>query len=130
MFDLFRAAGGIVLRCRNIDATKRWLVEAFDCRQVPVPKDWEDTEPSDVALKLPGDQEPSVLLYCRGDSQEAEMKSPTTTVPIIFCRNLKKAQEVLIHRGITAGPIQDGGDTQFFEIRDLEGNVIEICTEP
>jgi len=25
--------------------------------------------------------------------------------------------------------IQDGGDTQFFEIRDLEGNLIQVCKE-
>ena len=44
--------------------------------------------------------------------------------------NLKKAHERLSSRGVLAGPIRDGGDTQFFEIRDVEGNVIEICKEP
>jgi hypothetical protein len=28
------------------------------------------------------------------------------------------------------GPIQDSGDTQFFEIRDTEGHLFEICEEP
>ena len=31
---------------------------------------------------------------------------------------------------IFAGPIKDGGDIQFFEIRDIEGHLIEICKEP
>jgi hypothetical protein len=48
----------------------------------------------------------------------------------VFCTNLKKAHEYLLARGVTAGQIQDGGGTQFFELRDLEGNVIEICKEP
>jgi len=33
-------------------------------------------------------------------------------------------------RGVPVGPIQDGGDTEFFEIRDSEGHLIEICKEP
>ena len=28
------------------------------------------------------------------------------------------------------GPIQPGGGTEFFEVRDPEGNSIEICKEP
>ena len=36
----------------------------------------------------------------------------------------------LSSRGVLPGPIQDGGDIQFFEIRDTEGHLIEICKEP
>jgi hypothetical protein len=49
---------------------------------------------------------------------------------VIFCDKLKKGLEQLTNRGVLPGPIQDGGDTQFFEIRDTEGNVIQICKEP
>jgi glycosyltransferase A (GT-A) superfamily protein (DUF2064 family) len=49
---------------------------------------------------------------------------------VIFTDKLKKANEYLLGRDAVLGPIQDGGGTQFFEIRDLEGNVIEICKEP
>jgi len=31
---------------------------------------------------------------------------------------------------MAAGPIEDGWGTEFFEIRDVENNVIEICKEP
>ncbi len=125
MFDLFQVADSVVLCYSNVEAGKRWWIEAFDCKQVPVPADWENTGPSDIALKLPGDEEPTILLSSR-EGSDLESR----TVPIIFCSKLKKAQEVLRNRGVTVGPIQDGGDTQFFEIRDSEGNVIEICTEP
>lgn len=42
-------------------------------------------------------------------------------VTTIFCDNLKKTHEQLSTRGITVGQIQDGGDMQYFEIRDIEG---------
>ena len=48
----------------------------------------------------------------------------------MFCDELKKAHELLSSRGISVGSIQDGGDMQFFEIRDAEGNLIQICKEP
>jgi hypothetical protein len=49
---------------------------------------------------------------------------------VIFCNKLKKGHEHLTNRGILPGPIRDGGDTQFFEIRDSEGHLIEVCKEP
>ena len=49
---------------------------------------------------------------------------------VIFRQKLKKGHEELERRGVSAGPIEDGGDTQFFEIRDSEGNLIQICEEP
>ena len=45
--------------------------------------------------------------------------------------NLKKARELLISRGVNVSEIQqDRQGTQYFEMRDLEGNVIEISEEP
>ena len=35
----------------------------------------------------------------------------------------------ILWRSTGAGPIQGGGGTEFFEIRDSESNVIEICKE-
>jgi hypothetical protein len=35
----------------------------------------------------------------------------------------------LLGRGVAVEPIQDDGYSQFFQVRDLEGNVIEVCTE-
>ena len=45
--------------------------------------------------------------------------------------SVKKAREFLIARGVNVRPIQeDRQGTHFFEMRDLEGNVIEISEEP
>jgi hypothetical protein len=62
--------------------------------------------------------------------EEAHFDRPSLVATVIFCDKLKKAHEHLSGRGVLAGPIQDGGDMQFFEIRDIEGNLIEICKEP
>jgi hypothetical protein len=97
---------------------------------VRVPQDWDNPLPSDVALTLPGDSEPTILLSAQPEVEQArfDRSSPVTTV--IFCDKLKKAHEHLASRGVLPGPIQDGGDMQFLEIRDTEGHLIEICKEP
>ena len=109
----------------DLQAAKRWWIETFDCRQVPIPPNWEDICPSDIALLTPEAKLPLILL-----SDKAEVDCDEAVVPIISCKKLEKAREYLSERGVIAGPLQDGGDCQFFEIRDSEGHVIEICTEP
>lgn len=85
--------------------------------------------PSDVALKFPGDREPTILLCAQAEVEQAGFERPAAVVSAVFSDKLKKAHEQLCSRGVLAGPIQDGGDTQFFEVRDLEGHLIEICKE-
>lgn len=51
--------------------------------------------------------------------------------PLLFTKNVKKARDYVSSRGAAAGPIErDAQGTPYFEIRDLEGNVIEVCEEP
>jgi hypothetical protein len=50
--------------------------------------------------------------------------------PIIFCGKLRKAHEHLSAKGASPGPMQNAGGTQFFEVLDPEGTIIEICQEP
>jgi len=51
--------------------------------------------------------------------------------PRLNCSNAKKAREFLASRAIAVGEIQqDGQGTHYFEMRDLEGNAIEISEEP
>lgn len=86
--------------------------------------------PSDVALQLPGHSAPTILLNSKAEVEEAGFDRPSPVASVIFCEKLKKGHEQLTSRGVLPGPIQDGGDTQFFEIRDSEGHVIEVCKEP
>jgi hypothetical protein len=120
----------VVLTYSDIQGAKQWWVNAFDCRVAKVPTDWENALPSDVALKFPHSDEPTILLNDRREVDQAGFDKPSLVVSIIFCDKLKKAYEELSSRDVLAGPIQDGGDTQFFEIRDIEGHLIQICKEP
>ena len=119
----------IALSYENVAAAKQWWMNAFDCKAVPVPPDWDDPLPSDVALKFPRNDEPAILLSDRTEVEQAGLDRSSPVVSVIFCNKLKKAYEHLSSRGILVGPIQDGGDTQFFEIRDTEGNLFQICKE-
>ena len=50
---------------------------------------------------------------------------------IFFTKNLQKAREWLIERGVTVEALaSDSGANRFFRFQDLEGNAIEVCVEP
>ncbi len=117
------------LVCANIEIERQWWIAVFDCKQAKVPKDWDCQLPSDVALTLPGADTPAILLSDQAEVQQAGYERLNNR-PILFCTSLKRAHEHLRLRQITPSPIQDAGGTQFFEIHDPEGNVIEICREP
>ena len=51
--------------------------------------------------------------------------------PILFTPNIKKARDYVTSHGAIIGEIErDAQGTSYFEIRDPEGNVIEITEEP
>jgi len=120
----------ITLSYSNLEAAKRWWINAFDCKVAKVPPDWDNPLPSDVALTLPGCDQPTILLTDRAEVERAGLDMTSPVASDIFCGKLKKAHEWLSSRGIGPGPIQDGGDMQFFEISDPEGHIIQICKEP
>lgn len=119
----------VVLAYSDVEGAKRWWIGAFDCKVARVPSDWDCPLPSDVALQLPGHGAPTILLNANSEVEQAGYDRPSPVASVIFCDNLKKAHEKLSNRGVLPGPIQDGGDMQFFEIRDSEGNLIQICKE-
>ena len=58
-------------------------------------------------------------------------KSSGELRPLLFTTKITKAREFLNSRG--AGPREiekDAQGTPYFEIRDPEGNVVEVCEEP
>jgi len=123
-------ADSVTLTYSDVEAAKRWWIGAFDCKVTKVPPDWDCQLPSDVALQLPGHDAPTVLLSAKAEVEQAGFDRRAPVASVIFCDKLRKGHDLLTSRGVLAGPIQDGGDTQLFEIRDIEGNLIEICKEP
>jgi catechol 2,3-dioxygenase-like lactoylglutathione lyase family enzyme len=117
------------LLCSNVAAASKWWIETFDCKPTDVPEDWDAVLPSDVALMLPGHDLPTILLNDVAEVRKAGYER-LDDHPILFCSKLSKAHEYLQGKGVATGPLQHGGGTDFFEIRDPEGHVIEICREP
>jgi hypothetical protein len=120
----------VTLDYADVEGARRWWIEAFDCNVTKVPSDWDCPLPSDVALQLPGHDAPTILLNAKAEVEQAGFDRPSPVAAVIFCNKLKKGHEHLTNRGVLPGPIQDGGDTQFFEVRDSEGHVIQVCKEP
>src|SRR5215469_427907 len=114
----------------RVEAAKRWWTGAFHCKVVSVPSDWDCPLASDVALQLPGHDTPTILLSSKTEVEQGDFDRPSPVASVIFCNKLSKGHDHPTSRGILAGPIQDGGDTQFFEMRDTEGNLMEISKEP
>jgi hypothetical protein len=125
---LFRT-DSIILSYTDVEAAKQWWVNAFGCKVEKAPSDWDNPLPSDLALTLPGDDVPTILLSSRSEMEQEHLDTTPPIVSVMFCDKLEKGHEHLASRGISVGPIQDGGDMEFFEIRDLEGQLIEICKE-
>lgn len=68
---------------------------------------------------------------------EAQRKLNGTLRVRLRAGNLAEGRRALLYVEPTAtlilplpGAIQEAGGTQFFEVRDPEGNVVEICEEP
>jgi hypothetical protein len=74
--------------------------------------------------------EPAILLSSQAEVERAGCARPSPGVSTIFYSKPKKAHPPLVSRSIPAGPIHDGGDIEFFEIRDIEGNLLQIRQEP
>ena len=108
----------------DVATAKKWWITAFDCEEVAVPPDWDDTLTSDVALKFSGDDEPTILL---GSSAEGRERADH---PVVFTGKLAKAHQHFQKRGIVVGPVHEEYGTPLFTVSDPEGNSIEICEEP
>ena len=53
------------------------------------------------------------------------------TTPMLNASNINKAREILGSKGVNDGEIQeDRQGTHYFEMRDMEGSVIEVSEEP
>lgn len=120
----------VALSYTDVQAAKQWWMNAFECKPVKQPADWDNPLPSDIALKFRGSDQPTILLSAKNEIEQAGFERPAPVASVIFCDKLEKAHDLLSRHGVAAGPIQDGGDMQFFEIRDSEGNLIQICNEP
>jgi hypothetical protein len=113
---LFEPAGANYIGVVDIAAATHWYIQKLGLRKVDVEM---DNSEGCVALGFEKDE----YAFCLGP---AGQKTEELT-PMLYSSNLKKAREFLISRGVTVSEIQqDRQGTRYFEMRDLEGNVVEI----
>jgi len=60
-----------------------------------VPPDWDNTLPSDITLKLPGDDEPRILLTNRSEFQQAGLSLPEH--PSFLRTNWRRPTEISVN---------------------------------
>jgi hypothetical protein len=119
---LLTIADSFYIGVSDIGPATSWYIEKLGLQRVPAEMD----EPEGcVALGFSKkDQTCIAVLGPRG-------KPTDETTAMLYASNIGKAREVLGSRGVNVGGIQeDRQGTQYFEMRDLEGNVIEVAEEP
>jgi len=119
MSHLFSAAGANYIPVSNLQAAVAWYAEKLGLRKVEIQMD--DGEDC-VALGFSKDDYAFCLGPIGGSSGEM--------TPMLNSSSLKKAREFLISRGVNVTDIlQDRQGTHYFEMRDLDNNLIEITEE-
>ena len=114
--SLLRPGGTNYIGVRDIPAATAWYIDKLGLRKIQVEMD--DCEEC-VALGFTKDDYAVTL---------GPVGKPTDELThILYTTNLSKAREWLSSRGVRAGEIQqDRQGTHYFEMQDLENNVIEI----
>ena len=46
----------------------------------------------------------------------------------LYAPDVHEAQQRLLDAGVEATPIQSGGNVEFFQFKDLDGNMIGVCS--
>lgn len=110
-------SGSIYIGVRNLEAATAWYIEKFELTKLKKPADEED---ADVGLMSP-DGKVFVFLSVPNNGD--------VDTPILFVKKIEKALEWLQAHSVNAGPVLTDGQSQYFEIRDLENNMIEICED-
>jgi catechol 2,3-dioxygenase-like lactoylglutathione lyase family enzyme len=103
---------------RNPDEVTPWYTEKLGLREVP----GTSTDASDTTFKFKEDGNSIVLTTRRGFGTEV--------TPMLYTRKIGKMRDVMMARGVNVGAIQfDRQGIQYFDIRDPEGNEIEVVQE-
>ncbi len=118
---LYSSGAANYIGVANVAAAAAWYIDKLGLRKVKVGLD--DAGEDCVALGFFKED----YALCLGPPGR-----PTDEfTPMLNSGSLRKAREFLISRGVNVGEIQqDRQGTHFFEMRDLEGNVIEISEVP
>lgn len=118
--SVLQSGGTNYIGVHDIPAATTWYIEKLGLRKVEVE---QDDCPECITLGFNKDEYAITL---------GSIGRPTEELtPILYTASIPKAREFLASRGVRIGEIQqDRQGTHYFEMQDLEGNVIEITEEP
>jgi predicted enzyme related to lactoylglutathione lyase len=103
----------------NVDSVSSWYIEKLGLRKL-AENPWGEAV---ATYQFKEDGHSVILATKRGFEVDR--------TPILFTKKIDKMKAVLATRGVSAGPVQcDRQGTRYFEIRDPEGNSIEVVEEP
>src|SRR5580704_11143973 len=119
---LLTIADSFYIGVLDVESATSWHIEKLGLQEVPAEMgDPEGCVALDFSKK---DQTCIAVLGPRG-------KPTDGTTPMLYASNIKKAREVLSSRGVNVGDVQkDRQGTQYFQMRDMEDNLIEVSEEP
>src|SRR5437879_9392505 len=113
--SLLRLADPFYIGVRDVAAASSWYVEKLGMKKVKVELD--DPEGC-IALGFPEEVSTAIIL---GPADAP----PDESTRMFYSSNIRKTNEKLAGMGVSVGATQqDRQGTHYFEMRDLEGNVI------
>jgi hypothetical protein len=119
--SLLRVADSFYVGVRDVAAASAWYIEKLGLKKITVELDEGE---GCIALAFPKELPTPIVL---GPSRAVT----DGTTPMLYAGNVNKGREWLSSRGVNVGAVQeDRQGTHYFEMRDLEDNVIEISEEP
>jgi hypothetical protein len=119
--SLLTIADSFYVGVLDLTAATAWYIEKLGLQKVSVEMD--DAEGC-VSLGFSKKDKAAICLGPLGKPNDG-------TTPMLYASNVKKAKEVFSSRGVNVGDAQqDRQGTHYFEMRDLEGNLIEVSEQP
>ena len=119
--SLLWVADSFYVGVHDMAAATSWYIEKLGLKRTTVELD--DGEGC-IGLIFPKELANAIVLGPLGAPSEG-------TTRMLYTGAIKKAREWLISHGVTVGAVErDRQGTQYFELLDLEGNVIEVAEEP
>jgi hypothetical protein len=119
--SLLWVADSFYIGVHDIAAASSWYIEKLGLKETTIDLDEGD---GCTALVFPKEPPTPIVLGPSGAATDG-------STPMLYASNVNKAREWLASRGVNVGALQeDRQGTHYFEMRDLEGNVIEVSEEP
>ena len=120
----FSIADNCAVTVRNLAAVRDWYKEKLGFQEADRYRE-EDSGRPFTDLCISSDDTFLSLVELEPDT------SPDTQHVFFYAKNLDKARQWLIDRGVAVQPVTaDSGGNRFFRFQDLEENAIEVCIEP